>query len=148
MYDGVPTTRPASVRVTSWPPACPSACPAPERPRDPEVRDQRAPVAGEQDVLRLHVAVDHSLIMRVLERLRRFADDAERLGERQPPLPRQPGAERLALDVGHGEPEPAGGLAGVEHREDVRMLQSRGKPDLALEALRARASSPARDGAA
>ena len=54
------------------------------------------------------------------------------------PVASQPFAERLALDVGHGEPQPAvGQLAGVEHGEDVRVLQPGGDLDLALEPGRA-----------
>jgi hypothetical protein len=48
-------------------------------------------------------------------------------------------AQALPLDVGHGEPELAGGLARVEHGEDVRMLEPCDGADLALKALRAKA---------
>src|SRR5687768_6307679 len=57
---------------------------------------------------------------------------------RQLPLPPEPIAERLALDERHGKPELAGGLARVVDREDVRMLEPGGEPDLALEAFRAK----------
>ncbi len=48
---------------------------------------------------------------------------------------REPVAETLALDVRHGEPELARGLARVVDRQDVRVLQPGGELDLALEAL-------------
>ncbi len=71
------------------------------------------------------------------ERLRRLARDPERVFDRELPLAAEPVAQALALDQRHGEPEPAGGLAGVEDGQDVRMLEPRGELDLAEEALRA-----------
>jgi hypothetical protein len=47
--------------------------------------------------------------------------------------------ERLALDVGHGEPELAVGIAGVVDRQDMRMLQPGRRADLAKEPLAAEA---------
>ena len=80
-------------------------------------------------------------LVRVLQRLRRLARDAERVLHRELPLAPEPVAERLALHVRHGEPQPAArrpsGLPGVQHGQDVGMLQPGGEPDLALEALRA-----------
>ena len=67
------------------------------------------------------------------------------LVHRELPLPPEPAAERLAFDVRHGEPEPLpapaafGGpgshRAAVQHGEDVRVLQPRGREDLSLEPL-------------
>ena len=105
--------------------------------RHAEVGDERVAVPREQQVLRLDVAVDHVLAVGVLEGLGRLAGDAERILQRQLPLPPKAVPQALALDVRHGEPEPAGGLAGVEDREDVRVLEPGGEPDLALEPLRA-----------
>ena len=51
------------------------------------------------------------------------------------PLPPEPVAQALALDVRHGEPEPARGLARVVDREDVGVLQPGGEADLPEEAL-------------
>ena len=112
-----------------------SRSPAAERPRDAEVGHQRAAVPGEQQVLRLDVPVDHAVLVGVLEGLRRLARDPERIVQRELPLAAQPVAEALALDVGHGEPELARGLAGVVDRQDVGMLEPGGELDLALEAL-------------
>jgi hypothetical protein len=75
--------------------------------------------------------------VRVVEPLRRLARDAHRLGHGELALPSQPVAQALALDVRHREPEPARGLAGVEHREHVRVLEPASGRDLAPEALRA-----------
>ena len=49
------------------------------------------------------------------------------------PLAGQPVAQRLALDVGHHVVEEAVGVAGVEHAEDVGMLEPGGDLDLAGE---------------
>ena len=69
----------------------------------------------------------------------RLGGDPERGVHRELPLPAEPVAEALALDERHGEPEPAVGLARVEHGEDVRMLQPGGEADLPLEPLGAEA---------
>ena len=114
----------------------------PQGPGDPEVGDQRAAVLGEQQVLGLDVAVDHAVLVGVLERLGRLAGDPERVVHGELPLPPQPVAERLALDVRHGEPELPGGLARVVDREDVGVLEAGGELDLALEALGAERRRP------
>ena len=59
--------------------------------------------------------------------------DAERVVERELALAAEPVAEALALDEGHGEPEPASGLARIVDGQDVGMLQPGGEADLALE---------------
>ena len=93
---------------------------------------------AEQDVLGLHVAVNHPFRVREGERLRRLPGDRNRILHRQPPLAVHPLAQALALDVGHGEPEQAVGAgAAVEHGEDVGVLQPGGEADLALEPLEA-----------
>src|SRR6185437_15715282 len=50
-------------------------------------------------------------------------------------LPVQPIAQRLPLDIRHGEPELVTSLAGVEHGQDVGVLEPSSKADLALESL-------------
>ena len=75
------------------------------------------------------------MLMRVLKCLRSLSSDAERVRNRQLRLPREPVAQRFSFHEGHREPEPPRALTGIEHGEDVRMLQSRGEPNLALKAL-------------
>ena len=126
MYAGVPIDDPGAgeALVVSGQPA-----------GDTEVGHQRVAIGGEEQVLRLDVAVDHAMVVGVLEGLGRFAGDAHRVLDRKLPLARQPVAQRFALYKGHGEPELAGGFAGVMDRENVRMLQAGGGLDLALEAV-------------
>ena len=76
------------------------------------------------------------MLVGVVERAGRLPRDLERVLHRELPLAAEPVAEALALDERHGEPEPAGGLARVEHGEDVGVLQPGGEADLALEPVR------------
>ena len=128
-------------------PVCVSDAPAPSARAMPKSATSAWP-SEQQDVLRLDVAVDDAVVVRVVERAGDLARDAQRVGHRQLPLAVEPVAQGLALDERHREPELAVGLARVEHGEDVRMLQPRGEPDLALEALgaqrwrRARGAAP------
>ena len=80
-----------------------------ERAGDAEVGDEGVAVAGEEQVLGLDVAVDHAVLVGVVQRLRRLAGDPERVLERELPLAPEPVAQALALDERHGEPELAGG---------------------------------------
>ena len=61
--------------------------------RDAEVRDERVP-ALQQNVLGLDVAMDHAVLVRVVERVGDLARDAQRVVDRKLPLARQ--ADRAA----------------------------------------------------
>ena len=82
MYCGVPSERP--VCVIRWPPALLHG------ERDAEIGDQRV-AALQQDVLRLDVAMDHAVRVRVVERVGHFAGDAHRVVDRQLPFARRAG---------------------------------------------------------
>ena len=91
-----------------------------ERPRDAEVRDEGLIVGRQENVLWLHVAVDHATPMGELQCLRHFARDAERVIERELTLAYEPGTQALALDIRHREPEePVWCLPRVEHGQDA-----------------------------
>jgi len=64
-----------------------------------------------------------------------FARDPHRLRNGQLPLTTEPRPERLSIHIRHRKPEMAVGPAGIEHGEDMGMLQAGGKTNLALEAL-------------
>jgi hypothetical protein len=101
--------------------------------------------SAQQDVVGLHVAVDDALAMGVLEGVRHLAGDSKRIGYGELPLSLKSPAKALALDVGHGEPELTVGFARVVHGQDMRVLQSRGRADLAQEPLGAQAQCQVRE---
>jgi hypothetical protein len=102
--------------------------------RDAEVGHER-PAVVEQDVLGLDVPVDHAVPVGVVERRGHLARDADGLVHRKLLLAVQPVAERLALDVRHDVEQERVGLARVEQRQDVRVLEIGGELDLGQEAL-------------
>src|SRR5262249_46917777 len=81
--------------------------------REAEVRDQGPPALREDDVLRLHVAVDDPSPVRETEGAGElYAERAGLLhGERAPP---QPVAERPSREERHDDERPRGRLARVE----------------------------------
>ena len=113
------------------------------RQRDPEVHHHRPPVV-QQDVLGLDVAVDHPVAVRVVQRVGHLGGDPHRLVDAELRLAVQLVADRLALDVGHDVVEEAVGLARVEQRQDVRVLQCGGGLDLLRRTARRRARRRAR----
>ena len=76
------------------------------RQRDPEVGDHRPPVVQE-DVLRLDVAMDHAVAVRVVECVSHFARDAHRFVHTELRLAVELRTQRLALDVRHHVKEEA-----------------------------------------
>ena len=102
--------------------------------RDAEVGHEGGAVV-EQDVLGLDVAVDDVVPVRVVQGGGHLARDPHRVGHRQLLLPVHPVADGLAFDVRHDVEEEAVGLAAVEERQDVRVLEVGGGGDLAQEPL-------------
>ena len=96
---------------------------------------EHASLALEQDVLRLDVAMDDALALGVSQRVGHRPGDPQRIRQRELGLAGQAAPERLTLHVGHGEPEPAGRFTGVVNREDVRVVEPGGEPDLPDEPL-------------
>jgi hypothetical protein len=93
---------------------------------------------GQQDIVGLYVAVHYTMAVGVVECISRFPGDGDCACNRQLGLAVYTGAERLAGDVWHGEPELADSLARVQNGEYVRVLQPGRDVDLALEALGAK----------
>ena len=108
------------------------------RLRDTEVGHHRVRASNEH-VLGLDVSVHHALLVRVFERVSDFADDPHSLVDRQRTRARDAIAQRLPLHVRHHVEEHITLASRVVEREDVRMMQPRGDPDLAQESLGAEA---------
>jgi hypothetical protein len=102
--------------------------------RDPEVGDHRLPLV-EEYVLRLDVPMDQRVAVGMVERGGDLPGDLDRLAHREPPLGPQPLPQRAAPYPRHHVEEPAGGLARVVERQDVRVIERGGDPDLAGEAV-------------
>ena len=60
-----------------------------QRARDAEIGDHRVP-AAQENVVRLDVAVDHAVAMRVVERVGHLARDGQRVGDGQLALAIEP----------------------------------------------------------
>src|SRR5205823_358086 len=90
---------------------------------------------GEEDVLRLDVAMHDVVRVRVFERVCHLGRDAKRLVEGELFFPVESTPERLSLDIRHHIKQRTIDLAGVEEWQNVRMLKSRRSVDLAREAL-------------
>ena len=105
------------------------------RAGDAEVGDLGGALLVDQDVLGLDVAVDDVALVRGAERARDLDRVGDRLGHGQPPEPADAVLERLALDVLEDDVRAAVVLAGVDHADDVRVVELGDRPRLAAEAL-------------
>ena len=123
--------------------------------REPEVRDPDMAVAIEQQVGRLHVAMERAMLVRMVQSIRDIGTDpgsqpeavAQRLRTlrlRLLPQPFDHCVESLPVDELHGVEVQPIGLAAVEHRHDVRVVQSRGGLRFAPEAFELVAGQEAR----
>src|SRR4029077_1486977 len=114
-----------------------------DRPGDAKISHDRF-VALEQDVLGLDVAVNDTVAVGVGEGGEDVPRDLERIVEWELLLAIEPVPQRLALYIGHGIPELAGCLPGIENRQDVGMLELSGEEDFPEEALGAKRVSQLR----
>ena len=96
---------------------------------------RRARIRREQDVARLHVAMDQPGGMGGIERRGRLRDQGDGAVRFQSRLRSKEPLEIGALDVPHRDVQDAVGLAGVVDRDDVRMVEAGGDLGLADEAL-------------
>ena len=128
MYAGVPRASPVSVSRSS-----PAAVTARAMPKSATT----ACVAIQQDVLRLDVAMDDAVRVRVAQRAQHLAS---RSGSPRPGKAGRSRASRWRRDspstYGIVYQSLPAASPGVVHGQDVRMLEAGGDPDLAEEALR------------
>ena len=108
----------------------------PHGARDAEVREQCLSV-GEEDVLRLHVAVHETRAVREVEACPHLLGNAHDVAHRHASAAREPVAQRAVRDVRGHEIQESIRLARVDERHQVRMREPRRDADLAEEALRA-----------
>ena len=108
----------------------------PRGARDAEVGDVHLPVAVEQEVRRLHVAVDDALAVSRVESVRRLLEPLERLARRLRAFRADLLLERAAREVLHDDERALAVLADVVDRDDVRIAREPGHGErLAREAL-------------
>jgi hypothetical protein len=107
-------------------------------PRQAEVEHLDLPGPGEEEVLRLDVAVDDALLVGRGEHVEQLIGDREHLGrlEPLPGAPRGPGVDGLTLEQLHHQ-EDCAVLRGVvvEHGDRARVIDGIGRVALAEEAL-------------
>ena len=134
MYAGVPT-RDAGLRERRV------VARRAQRLADAEVGDERVPVV-QQDVLGLDVAVHHAVPVRVVERVGHLARDAHGVRDRE--LPSRDAGDRAATRPrthGHHVVQEPAGLARVEQRQDVRVIEPRRESGSRAGIARARATA-------
>ena len=96
-----------------------------DRERDAEIGDHRFTFVN-QNIRRLDVAMNHAALVRVLERAGDLPRDGHRFLYAELLLAIELGPERFAPHEGLDVPQELIGLAGVDQREDVRMIEPRG----------------------
>ena len=107
-----------------------------DRAGDPEVDHLDPPVAADEHVARLHVAVDDAPGMAAASARADGGGDPGGLGGREGAVAPQDRGEVLAVDVLHDDERPRRVLAVVVDRDDVGMTQRRGVLRLLAEARR------------
>jgi hypothetical protein len=77
--------------------------------------------SSKQNILRLHIAMNYSLIVCCLERIRDLPGEFQRLSEWKPAFSREAATQRFAVHEGHDEEERATRLAGIVQRKNEWM---------------------------
>jgi hypothetical protein len=132
MYPDVPSTAPGSVAAI----VAPSTEASPPMARQAEVQDLHAAIAGDEEVLRLEIAVDDPLLVRRGQAAGDLDCVVQGLAHGQR-SPLQPLPQGLALDQLRDEKGRPLVVAKVVDREDVRVVQAARGAGLLLEAPQA-----------
>ncbi len=101
----------------------------------PQVHQLGLPLAREQHVARLDVAVHHAHAARPLERVGQGTRDRERVALRQRAVQREVLAQRQALDVLRHHEGEAVALPGIQRAQDVGVVEAGQQLGFALQAL-------------
>jgi hypothetical protein len=101
--------------------------------RNTEVRELREAVLAYEDVAGLHIPVDDTLRVRVIERITEVADHRRDLLRPERAAAQHP-RQRLALHVLHDDQDALVIGGGVEHRHEVRVVQGSTELRLTVEA--------------
>ena len=104
--------------------------PVRERERHAEIGEHGVPI-GEEDVLRLDVAMHDAARVGEIERVAELAQDPQRILHRERALALETVAQRLARDVGHDVVHERAAGARGDDRQDVRVHEHRDHLDLA-----------------
>ena len=100
-----------------------------DRQGNPEIRHHGSAVV-EQDIFGLDVAMNDVVAMRVVQRVGHFSRDPDGLVDAELRFPVQLLPQRFPLDVRHHVIKERVGLARVEQRQDIRVLEARRCRDL------------------
>ena len=107
-----------------------------ESARDAEIGHHRAArLLVDDDVVGLDVAVNYVAMVCVCERIRHFAENSTHFDRRHRPRLLEAHAEVVALDVRHHEVDEIVFLFDGVDRDDVRVIQLRGRLGFAEESL-------------
>jgi hypothetical protein len=105
------------------------------RQRDAEVGDERMTTL-EENVLGLDVAVDDAERVGRTQRVGDFARNTQGVTEWQLAFPLESRPQRLTRHIRHDVVEQSRGRTAVQQRQNVRVLEPGGRPDLGEEAFR------------
>jgi hypothetical protein len=105
------------------------------RERSAEIRNLDVGILRRQDIRRFDIAVNHSISVGVIERLRAFEDDLDDLVHAQQILVLGVRLERAAFDVFHDKVAALIIRNGIEDGTDVRVRQFAGERGLGQEQL-------------
>ncbi len=102
---------------------------------DAEVADLHRAVGEQEDVRRLDVAVDHALLVRVVERVQDLRHDAHDVGDAEALVRLEARLQLASLDELHRDVPDACFLAEIVDRHDVRVVEAARRVRLAAKAV-------------
>ena len=107
---------------------------AAQRLSDSKVSDQRRTFV-QQNIFRLHVAMHHLMTVRIVERRRDFARDAQRIFQTELTFLIEPVTQRMPFHIGHHIVKQTFCFSGIEYRKYVIVRETRSHLDLTQKTL-------------